>query len=89
MTPHRVGALLLPPISYITTVGVLQIEHTVSERDVLRQMNFPFVVHMMSSFQDDNFVYFVLEYSSGGEFFRHLKVRGRYTTSCQQAAQLS
>lgn len=68
---------------------ILQIEHTVSERDVLRQMNFPFVVHLMSSFQDENFVYFVLEYSSGGEFFRHLKLRGRYATFCQQAAWLS
>ena len=55
----------------------VQVEHLISERDVLRRMNFAFVVHLLTSFQDEAFVYFVLEYSSGGEFFRHLKARGR------------
>ena len=40
-------------------------------------MNFPFVVQLLTSFQDEECVYFVMEFSCGGEFFRHLKARGR------------
>jgi serine/threonine protein kinase len=55
----------------------LQTEHLRAERDVLRLMNFPFVVQLLTSFQDEECVYFVMEFSCGGEFFRHLKARGR------------
>ncbi|KAL0040640.1 hypothetical protein WJX79_000325 [Trebouxia sp. C0005] len=54
-----------------------QTEHLRAERDVLRLMNFPFVVQLLTSFQDEECVYFVMEFSCGGEFFRHLKARGR------------
>ena len=56
----------------------LQTEHLRAERDVLRLMKFPFVVELLTSFQDEECVYFVMEFSCGGEFFRHLKARGRY-----------
>ena len=55
----------------------MQTEHLRAERDVLRLMNFPFVVQLLTSFQDEECVYFVMEFSCGGEFFRHLKARGR------------
>ena len=58
-----------------------QTEHLRAERDVLRLMQFPFVVQLLTCFQDEECVYFVMEYSCGGEFFRHLKARGRYTRS--------
>ena len=55
----------------------LQAEHLKAERKVLKLMNFPFVVRLLASFQDDDCVYFVMEYSCGGEFFKHLKAKGR------------
>lgn len=41
-------------------------------------MNFPFVVNLLGTFQDSNFLYLVLEYVVGGEFFTHLRMSGRY-----------
>ena len=58
-----------------------QTEHLRAERDVLRLMKFPFVVQLLTCFQDEDCVYLALEYSCGGEFFRHLKARGRYVAA--------
>ena len=54
-----------------------QVQHLKAEREVLKVLDHPFVVHMLGSFQDLVCVYFVIEYVCGGEFFRHLKARGR------------
>ncbi|KAK9823340.1 hypothetical protein WJX72_002039 [[Myrmecia] bisecta] len=54
-----------------------QLTHLRAERDVLRQLDNPLIVRMFGSFQDDQCVYFVMEYVCGGEFFRHLKARGK------------
>lgn len=55
----------------------LQVQHLKAEREVLKLLNHPFVVRMLGSFQDSACVYFVMEYVCGGEFFRHLKARGK------------
>ncbi|EIE26793.1 kinase-like protein, partial [Coccomyxa subellipsoidea C-169] len=49
--------------------------HLRAERDVLRMVNHPGLVNFLGGFQDDNCVYFVMEYVCGGEFFRHLKAK--------------
>jgi protein kinase A len=55
----------------------MQVMHLKAERDVLQVLNHPFIVRMVGSFQDNASVYFVMEFVCGGEFFRHLKARGR------------
>ena len=52
-----------------------QVIHLKAERDVLRMVNHPGVVSMLGAFQDRAYVYFVMEYVSGGEFFRQLRLR--------------
>jgi serine/threonine protein kinase len=52
-----------------------QIIHLRAERDVLRMVNHPGLVNFLGGFQDENCVYFVMEYVCGGEFFRHLKAK--------------
>ncbi|DBB07731.1 TPA: hypothetical protein ACH3X3_009153 [Trebouxia sp. C0006] len=64
-------------LSKANVVKNQQTEHLRAERDVLTLMNFPFVVQLLTSFHDEECVYFVMEFSCGGEFFRHLKARGR------------
>ena len=51
--------------------------HLKAERDILRLLNHPFIVRMVGAFQDSTTVYFVMEFVCGGEFFRHLKTRGK------------
>ena len=36
-------------------------------------MQYPFIVNMYTTFQDESYLYMVLEYSIGGEFFTHLR----------------
>ena len=54
--------------------------HLKAERDVLRMVNHPGLVNMLGAFQDAVCVYFVMEYVSGGEFFRQLRIREKYAS---------
>ena len=58
--------------------GAAQVIHLKAERDVLRMVNHPGLVNMLGAFQDAVCVYFVMEYVSGGEFFRQLRLREKY-----------
>jgi serine/threonine protein kinase len=54
-----------------------QVEHIMNEKDILATLEHPFVVKMAGAFQDGRFLYLVLEYGVGGEFFTHLRKAGR------------
>lgn len=53
-------------------------------------VNHPGLVNMLGAFQDAVCVYFVMEYVSGGEFFRQLRIREKYASrsSCYFAHPL-
>lgn len=48
-------------------------EHTLNEKTILESISNPFLVQLVSSFQDTNNLYMVLEYVPGGELFTHLR----------------
>lgn len=62
-----------------------QIEHVLSEKDILAHIDHPLLVwlairlylylqvHMYCTFQTRNFLYIVMEYVEGGEFFTYLR----------------
>lgn len=57
-----------------------QVAHVKSEAAALAALGGaggPAFVRLLASFQDDAFVYLAMEYCPGGEFFRHLRARGR------------
>ena len=57
-----------------------QIEHTKTERDILmKAKNHPFLVGMKYCFQDDEKVFFVMEFMKGGELFQHLREKRRFS----------
>ena len=56
----------------------------ISEKEILKMLSkdpHPFIVHLMTSFQDQTYIYMVLEYVIGGEFFTHLRNAGRFESS--------
>ena len=59
-------------------VRLSQVEHILSEKTILALMDHPFIVKMGATFQDEKFLYMVLEYIVGGEFFTHLRKAGRF-----------
>ncbi|KAI8084286.1 camp-dependent protein kinase 10 [Gilbertella persicaria] len=59
-------------------VRLKQVEHINSERQVLSQLNFPFIVQLYCTFQDSQSLFMLQEYVIGGELFRHLRKAGRF-----------
>lgn len=42
------------------------------EKDILRQVDHPFLVNMEFVFQNEYRIYFLMKFVKGGELFRHL-----------------
>ena len=61
-----------------------------SEKTILGAIEHPFIVNMFGAFQDKKYLYLVMEYVVGGEFFTHLRRAGRFNndSSCFYAAQI-
>ncbi|KAL0080624.1 camp-dependent protein kinase 9 [Phycomyces blakesleeanus] len=60
-------------------VKLKQVEHIMSEKNILASIRFPFVVDLFCVFQDSVNLYMLLEYVVGGELFTHLRKAGRFT----------
>ncbi|ONM02032.1 AGC (cAMP-dependent cGMP-dependent and protein kinase C) kinase family protein [Zea mays] len=44
-----------------------QVEHVRAERDLLAEVDSPYIVKLYCSFQDDEFLYLIMEYLPGGD----------------------
>lgn len=54
-----------------------QCQRIMTERNILTEINHPFLIKIHASFQNDTKLYLVLEYCPGGELFGLLKKRKR------------
>ena len=61
-----------------TIIAADAVRHTLSETNVLRRFNHPFVVGLKYSFQTPEKLYMVMDYLSGGELFYHLSNVDRF-----------
>ncbi|KAI8374696.1 kinase-like domain-containing protein [Radiomyces spectabilis] len=52
-----------------------KIKRALAEQEILTTSNHPFIVTLYHSFQSQDYLYFVIEYCMGGEFFRALQLR--------------
>jgi len=50
-----------------------QIDHTLTERQVLQKVVHPYVVNLRYAFQTEDKLYMVMDYVRGGELYQHLK----------------
>ncbi len=60
-------------------VRLKQISHTNCERSILSKVDHPFLVNMVSSFQDSKNCYMLMEYVVGGEIFSYLRRAGQFS----------
>ncbi|KAL9652539.1 hypothetical protein ABK040_000109 [Willaertia magna] len=67
-------------IKKIDIIKLKQISHIKQERDILllNDMNHPFIIKLYQTFQDENYLYFVFDYTNGGELFTHLRTHDRF-----------
>lgn len=56
-----------------TIVKFKQVEHVLSEKQILQAINCPFVISLKYAFKDNVYLYLALEYVSGGEMFTSLR----------------
>ncbi|KAI8357358.1 kinase-like domain-containing protein [Choanephora cucurbitarum] len=52
-----------------------KIKRALAEQEILMTSNHPFIVTLYHCFQSQDYLYFVMEYCMGGEFFRALQLR--------------
>jgi len=57
-----------------------QTEHIHNERNVLKQINFPFIVRLFNSFKDAKSLYLLLEFIPGGELFNLIRRLGKLSS---------
>src|SRR3990167_11375930 len=62
-----------------TIIAADAVQHTLSETNVLRRINHPFIVGLKYSFQSPDKLYMVMDYLSGGELFYHLSSVDRFS----------
>jgi len=72
-------------------IKMKQVDHIMSEKAILASLKHPFIVNMYGSFHDTRYIFMVLEYIVGGEFFTHLRKAGRFDNemSCFYASQIA
>src|SRR5689334_1905981 len=56
-----------------------ELPNTISEKNILMQLNHPFLVQLYYSFQTFSKLYFVMDYINGGELFYHLQKEGVFS----------
>merc|ERR1712118_293872 len=59
-------------------IRLKQVDHITSEKNILVTLKHPFIVNMFGCFHDQRYLYLLLEYVVGGEFFTHLRKAGRF-----------
>jgi protein kinase A len=51
-----------------------QITHIINEKEILKKLNNAnYYVHISDTFQDENYLYFLLEYLPGGELMKLIR----------------
>eukprot|EP00002_Diphylleia_rotans_P035904 TRINITY_DN786_c1_g4_i1.p1 TRINITY_DN786_c1_g4~~TRINITY_DN786_c1_g4_i1.p1 ORF type:complete len:348 (-),score=74.82 TRINITY_DN786_c1_g4_i1:408-1451(-) len=60
-------------------VRMRQVEHIMSEKNILRQITHPFIVRLYATYQDERHLHMLFEYVVGGEFFSHLRKARRFS----------
>lgn len=58
-------------------IRLKQVEHVKAEKDILTRIAHPFIVNLLTVFQDEKRLCMLLEYVNGGELFSHLRKEGR------------
>ncbi|KAI8979520.1 kinase-like domain-containing protein [Mycotypha africana] len=56
-----------------------QVEHVQNEREILGSVSHPFLVRLWGTFQTESHVFFVMDYVPGGEVFRKLRKKKKFT----------
>jgi protein kinase X len=78
------GYVALKILSKHDVIRLKQVEHVKNERQILSDIAHPFLIELLWFHQDDNFLYMMFPYESGGELFSYLRTTGRFSINTAQ-----
>lgn len=73
--PPRVAIKILKKASIIK---LKHVDHILNEKAILLRLEHPLTVRCFGTFQDTRYLYLVMEFVQGGEFFTHLRKAKRF-----------
>merc|ERR1719450_616986 len=62
-------------------IRLKQVDHVKNEKNILKEINHPFLVDLTWSAKDKSFLYMLFPYVAGGELFSYLRSAGRFNTA--------
>merc|ERR1719397_1078334 len=62
-------------------IRLKQVEHVKNEKNILKEINHPFLVDLAWNYKDKSFLYMLFPYVCGGELFSYLRSAGRFNSS--------
>lgn len=65
-------------MSIMEVLRLKQTEHVKNEKDILSEVNHPFIINLYWTCHSDRFLYMLLEYVCGGELFSYLRNSVRF-----------
>jgi len=80
----NVNYFALKVLSMHDVIRLKQVDHVKSEKEILLEINHPFLVDMIWSFKDTQFLYMLFPFIGGGELFSYLRSGGRFPHSTAQ-----
>ena len=60
-------------------IRLKQVEHIKAEKSILSRICHPFIVNLFAHYQDERYLYMLMEYVIGGELFSQLRKVGRFS----------
>lgn len=75
---NNAPAFALKMLKKTVVLKLKQLEHIKSEKAVLEKSKHPFIITLLTTFQDTTFIYMLLEYACGGELFSRIRREGRF-----------
>uniref|UniRef100_A0A667XQZ0 Protein kinase cAMP-dependent X-linked catalytic subunit n=1 Tax=Myripristis murdjan TaxID=586833 RepID=A0A667XQZ0_9TELE len=62
-------------------IRLKQEQHVHNEKEVLTEVNHPFLIRLFWTHHDERFLYMLMDYVPGGELFSYLRSRGRFSNA--------
>ena len=68
----------LKVLTMADVIKLKQVEHVKNEKDILSEVNHPFIVSLVWSHKDTHCLYMLFPFISGGELFSYLRKAGKF-----------
>ncbi|KAM9455194.1 cAMP-dependent protein kinase catalytic subunit PRKX [Clarias gariepinus] len=75
------GFFALKAMKIPDVIRLKQEQHVHNEKEVLTEVNHPFLIRLFWTHHDERLLYMLLDYVPGGELFSYLRNRGRFSNN--------